>query len=179
MTEYPTGPGPVLPPSRFGAGYTVGGPSDEPPISQQPPLMYGATYPPPTPESADSLRYGPAPEPPPASYGVPVAGAVFMPVQKTNSMAIAALVASLTVSFLGIVFGHIALSQIRRTGEEGRGLAIAGLIIGYIATAISAILLILLLVAINEANDYVRHHDYYSMADSCCLNRQAPELISA
>jgi peptidyl-prolyl cis-trans isomerase B (cyclophilin B) len=32
---------------------------------------------------------------------------------------------------LGIVFGHVALSQIRRTGEQGRGLAIAGLVIGY------------------------------------------------
>lgn len=178
MTECPNGPGPVLPPSRFGAGYTVGGPAGEPPISQAPP-QYGATHPSPTPESIDSLRYADAPGPPAASYGVPVAGAVFMPVQKTNSMAIAALVASLTVSFLGIVFGHIALSQIRRTGEGGRGLAIAGLIIGYIATAISALLLIMFIVTIKQANDYVRNHDYYSMSDRYVINHLAPQLISA
>lgn len=31
----------------------------------------------------------------------------------------------------GIVCGHLALAQIRRTGEGGRGLAIAALVIGY------------------------------------------------
>ncbi|WP_230598320.1 DUF4190 domain-containing protein [Rhodococcoides fascians] len=33
---------------------------------------------------------------------------------------------------LGVVFGHIALSQIKRTGEGGHGLAVAGLALGYI-----------------------------------------------
>ena len=49
----------------------------------------------------------------------------------TNPMAIAALVSSLVLAPLGIIFGHISLSQIKRTGEDGRGLAIAGLAIGY------------------------------------------------
>ena len=35
---------------------------------------------------------------------------------------------------LGIVFGHISLSQIKKTGEEGRGLAVAGLVISYLIT---------------------------------------------
>lgn len=54
----------------------------------------------------------------------------------TNAMAIAALVASLVFAPLGIVFGHLALNQLKRTGEEGRGLAIAGLAIGYVATGL-------------------------------------------
>jgi hypothetical protein len=54
-------------------------------------------------------------------------------------MAIAALVASLLLSPLGVIFGHISLSQIKRTGEDGRGLAIAGLVIGYVGTAIAAV----------------------------------------
>jgi peptidyl-prolyl cis-trans isomerase B (cyclophilin B) len=29
--------------------------------------------------------------------------------------------------------GHVALSQIARTGQEGRGLAITGLVVGYVS----------------------------------------------
>lgn len=58
------------------------------------------------------------------------------PVVGTNAMAIAALVSSLVFSPLGIVFGHISLSQIKRTGEDGRGLAIAGVAIGYLGVAL-------------------------------------------
>jgi hypothetical protein len=31
-----------------------------------------------------------------------------------------------------IIFGHVAQSQIRRTGEQGNGMAVAGLVLGYI-----------------------------------------------
>jgi Domain of unknown function (DUF4190) len=46
---------------------------------------------------------------------------------------------------LGIIFGHIALSQIKRTGEVGRGLAISGLVIGCIWTPIALLLAIALI----------------------------------
>ena len=45
-------------------------------------------------------------------------------------MAFAALVSSLVLPPLGIVCGHIALVQLKRPGSGGRGLAIAGLVIG-------------------------------------------------
>lgn len=67
---------------------------------------------------------------------------VAVPVQsvaQTNSMAIAALVTSLVLAPLGVIFGHISLSQIKRTGEQGRGFAIAGLVIGYVGTAIASV----------------------------------------
>ena len=51
--------------------------------------------------------------------------------QATNSMAIVSLVCAFLFAPLGIVFGHISLSQIKKTGEEGRGLAVAGLVISY------------------------------------------------
>jgi peptidyl-prolyl cis-trans isomerase B (cyclophilin B) len=54
-------------------------------------------------------------------------------------MAVVSLVCALVFAPLGIVFGHISLSQIKRTGEEGRGLAIAGLVIGYIITALTVV----------------------------------------
>lgn len=50
----------------------------------------------------------------------------------TNSMAVAALVLGIVIAPLAIPVGHIARSQIKRTGEQGNGLALAGLILGYI-----------------------------------------------
>lgn len=60
-------------------------------------------------------------------YGAPVRS------QSTNACAILALIFGILGGVLGIVFGHIALSQIIRTGENGRGLAIAGLVLGYLS----------------------------------------------
>ena len=57
-------------------------------------------------------------------------------------MAIASLVCAFLFAPLGIVFGHLSLSQIKRTGEEGRGLAIAGLVIGYLATALAILVVV-------------------------------------
>ncbi|OKA15859.1 hypothetical protein BS618_07675 [Rhodococcus erythropolis] len=51
---------------------------------------------------------------------------------RTNSMAVAALVLGIVIAPLAIPVGHIARSQIKRTGEQGNGLALAGLILGYI-----------------------------------------------
>ncbi len=52
----------------------------------------------------------------------------------TNGMAIASLICAFVFAPLGIIFGHISLSQIKRTGEEGHGLAVAGLVISYVIT---------------------------------------------
>ncbi len=109
----------------------------------------------------------PAAQPPTESnsYAVPPSNAAYAtagpypPVQKTNSMAIAALVSSLVLSPLGIVFGHISLSQIKRTNEDGRGLAIAGLVIGYVGTAIAATYLIIVLVAISSFKSAIDRFD--------------------
>lgn len=49
----------------------------------------------------------------------------------TNSLAIAALACGFIFAPLAIVFGHIALGQIRRTGEQGHGIAVLGLVLGY------------------------------------------------
>ena len=68
------------------------------------------------------------------------------PVQaKTNTLAIVALISVFFISLLGIILGHIALNQIKTTGEGGRGLAIAGLVIGYASIAISIIFVIAVL----------------------------------
>src|ERR687890_1845238 len=55
------------------------------------------------------------------------------PPTRTNPFAIASLVLAFFVTLLSIVFGHVALNQIKRTGEGGRGLALAGLWISYLS----------------------------------------------
>lgn len=60
----------------------------------------------------------------------------------TNTLAIASLVCAFLFAPLGILFGHLSLSQIRRSGEDGRGLAIAGLVIGYVVTIAAIVMLV-------------------------------------
>lgn len=68
---------------------------------------------------------------PPPYHGYPP------PTRGTNTMAILALVFAFVFAPAAIVLGHIARKQIQQTGEEGDGLALAGLIIGYIFTGLT------------------------------------------
>ncbi|WP_238009014.1 DUF4190 domain-containing protein [Dactylosporangium sp. AC04546] len=65
----------------------------------------------------------------------------------TNKMAVASIIcASLLCSLLGtplaIIFGHVALHQIKHQEQHGRGLAIAGLVVGYAGVAFWVIMII-------------------------------------
>jgi Domain of unknown function (DUF4190) len=60
----------------------------------------------------------------------------------TNVLAIISLIAAFVVPLAGIITGHIALSQIRRTHEEGHGIAKAGLILGYVFTGLGILFFI-------------------------------------
>ncbi len=46
---------------------------------------------------------------------------------------------------LAVIFGHIGLRQIKRTGEDGRGQGIAGLIMGYVSIALGLLGLIIMI----------------------------------
>jgi hypothetical protein len=61
---------------------------------------------------------------------------------RTNSLAIVALVLGILVPVGGIITGHIALGQIKRTGEAGHGLALAGAILGYISCGLFVLTLL-------------------------------------
>ena len=84
------------------------------------------------------------PPPPPGGYGYPPPGPGYPPPQSagTNRMAVASLVCSLfgwlclIGPILGLIFGFVALSQIKQTGQRGRGMAIAGIVIGGILIAL-------------------------------------------
>jgi hypothetical protein len=117
----------------------------------QPPA--GGAWPPPAgvgsyPEPA----YGPAPggygppgyPPPPGGYP----GAGYPPPQQqkpgTNGFAIASLIFGIIGGvLLGFIFGFIALSQTKRTGQNGRGLALAGVILSSLWTILIVVAIIL------------------------------------
>ena len=65
-----------------------------------------------------------------------------MPPQPTSGLAIGAMVCGIAELFtLGfaavpaVILGHLARAQIKRTGERGDGMAIAGLVLGYLGIA--------------------------------------------
>lgn len=63
---------------------------------------------------------------------------------RTNGVAIAAIIMGFVVPIGGIIAGAIALAQIKRTGEKGRGLAIGGIIAGGVITVLSVIAVVAL-----------------------------------
>ena len=70
----------------------------------------------------------------------------------TNGFAIASLITAIVGlgGVLAVIFGHIARSQIRRTGERGWGMATAGLIIGYIGIVVGVAVAIVYFYALSR-----------------------------
>jgi hypothetical protein len=69
------------------------------------------------------------------------------PARATNAMAIASLVLGILWlywigSILALVFGYIALRQIRERHEGGRGMAIAGIVLGWVGIGIATLTII-------------------------------------
>jgi hypothetical protein len=80
------------------------------------------------------------------------------PEQKAKDLAIASLAISISFifmtaglfSFVGSIIGHFALGKLRRVGNTTHtGFAIAGIITGYVATALSIIFIVVLIVALS------------------------------
>jgi hypothetical protein len=90
----------------------------------------GQPYPPPQAYNPPP-QYGTGP-----AYQQPYGGPM---VATTNTMAILALVFAFIFAPASIFLGHIAKKQIRQTGEQGDGLATAGLVLGYIFTGIGVL----------------------------------------
>jgi hypothetical protein len=77
----------------------------------------------------------------------------------TNSLAIVSLVAGIASYFVvpvigaiaAVVTGHMARRQIKRTGEDGNGLALIGLILGYAHLALVALVVLFIFLVIGGA----------------------------
>lgn len=109
-----------------------------PDSGMRPPAGADGAYPPQTHPYPDQPSYPSAPYP----YVQPYPAPPTYPGPPTNALAIASLASAFLCSPLAIVFGHVSLAQIRRSGEQGRGLAIAGLVIGYLLTAATVVVLV-------------------------------------
>jgi hypothetical protein len=147
------------PPSAYGAPQGYAQP-EYPPSGYPPPSYPAPAYPAPqNPTGPYPPQYGA----PPPGYGPPHAGGYPppgysggygsgaygpAPATGTNPLAIASLAASVlgvlcgVGAIAGIVLGWIALRQIRRTPQEGYGLAVAGIVVGVAAVIISLIWMI-------------------------------------
>ncbi|PZG15572.1 hypothetical protein C1I95_19390 [Micromonospora craterilacus] len=96
--------------------------------------------------------YPPAGYPPQPGYGYPPGYG--QPPRQTNSLAIVALVLSLIgigsciTAPIGAIMGHVAMRQIRESGESGEGMAKAAIIVGWIFTGLLALVIIGYAVAI-------------------------------
>ncbi|MDX6344625.1 MAG: hypothetical protein QOH87_4763, partial [Trebonia sp.] len=82
-----------------------------------------------------------------APVPVVTGSATVAPVAKANGLAVASLVFGFAQFMVGpvatvpaILFGHMARNQIKQTGEQGAGLALAGLVLGWGAVALGIIL---------------------------------------
>ncbi|KAA1250558.1 DUF4190 domain-containing protein [Mycobacterium simiae] len=141
----PPGYPPAFPPPAvaYPPDYATGYPPPIPPTTYSPLEYptYGTPYPPPM--ASPSSAYGasssgyPPPSYPGGYYPPPdYMGGYGPALPGTNTMAIVSLVSSFAGVFccigsiVSVVVGTIALNQIKRTREDGFGLAVAGIVIG-------------------------------------------------
>lgn len=84
------------------------------------------------------------------AQAAPAAQSAAAPVdpQKTNTMAILALVFAFLIPLVGFILAIVAMSKIKKTNEGGKGLAVAGLIISILNMLAQIVLIILLTVGI-------------------------------
>ncbi|MFI1578195.1 DUF4190 domain-containing protein [Embleya sp. NPDC020630] len=122
---------------------------------------YGQPYDPHAPYGQQPYGYGYYPQP---GYGG------YLPQPGTNGLAIASMILGIVWiywigSLLAVIFGHIALAQTARTGQEGRGMAIAGVVLGWIGMAVLALVVVMLIVDSRHDHGY---SDYLGLLVGGC-----------
>ena len=148
----PSGAGSAPSYSPQAAGYSPGPPGYTPPTAFSP--------------AENPQAYGPG-----VAAGMPaMTGAAYQPMpqpgirRRTNTMAVTALVLGiiqfvgwiifllpgLLAAILAIVFGFVSMNQMRRSGEAGRGLAIAGVILGFLGILVVGILVAVGVASVNS-----------------------------
>ncbi|WP_433370913.1 DUF4190 domain-containing protein [Actinoplanes sp. CA-142083] len=120
------------------------------------------------PEAILSYPHPPEPAPPPDDaayyYPQPVYPYVFRP-RETEGLAIASLAVSCAavpalcaygigglLGVVGAIMGHVARRRIAANGSDGAGMALAGIIVGWVTTAllVLGIALVIVLVVLSE-----------------------------
>ena len=102
----------------------------------------------------------PPPSPPPPPSGQP-GGYGYQSTPSTNGLSIASLACSIGGFFvcgigfiLGVVFGYMAKNQIDASGgtQGGRGMAVAGIIVGWIGIGLAVVGLAIVLIVAAATN---------------------------
>jgi hypothetical protein len=112
------------------------------------------------------------------SFGVmPYQGYYPAVVTPTSGLAIGALICGIAEIFtLGfaavpaVILGHLARQQIRRTGERGDGMAVAGLVLGYLGIGIWTLIIIVLA---TRPQGLPRAGSYFGRESVCVLESAA------
>lgn len=134
---------------QFGQGPFSGEPQGEagfgPPQPGQAPPQYGQG----APQYGQPPGYGPPQFGQAAPYGRVGRG--------TNSLAIAALCCGIGQIIAGplagipaVILGFMSLGQISRSGEDGRGMAITGLVLGIVGLMLTVLVIILIVAVANN-----------------------------
>ncbi len=122
-----------------------------PPLPPAPPTPDGIVPPQPNPYAQSAAEPNPYAQQNPYAQPNAYAAQPYAPGQyarATNTLAIVALVLAFVVPLGGIICGHIALGQIKRTGEGGHGLALAGTVLGYVFVGLGIVLAIIYFIVI-------------------------------
>lgn len=154
----------------------------QPPSAYEPPGVYPPTpevpgqngYPAPTGYQPPG-GYGPAYQlppaygvPPPAGYAMPYYSYPYPPSREHEGLAIASLVVSCAavlglctwgfagvLGIVGAILGHVARSRLKHNGKAGGGMALAGIIVGWVLTAVCAALVVVMIVLFVHDNGSV------------------------
>lgn len=139
-----------------------GGP---PPGHSQPPPVWGGPPPGYPPQGYPPQGYGPGYGP--AGYGQPGYGPAYFVVARTNSKAGWALGLGIAGFFLcpltgiaAVIVGGQAKEEIRRTHEQGDGMATAGVILGWILCALMVLVVVFFIGVVllgATADEYARY----------------------
>lgn len=112
--------------------------------AQTPPQPYAPTH-----SYEPAQTYAPTQPFAPIPEATSVPAAQYVPLQApsttlayTNTFALVSIITAFISPIAAVVFGHLALGQIKRNGDAGRGLALTGLIIGYSYFAFIALFII-------------------------------------
>ena len=132
-----------------------------PPTDPYAPVDYPANYPPLPPPVYQT------PDPQAAGYPYqPYGGDPFDPYRPlkppgTNGKAVAALVCSLAglvfcglPSIAGIILGIVAMRETKRTGQDGFGLAVAGLAIGAVIVVLMLVYIAFMVFIVSSSTSY-------------------------
>jgi hypothetical protein len=132
-----------------------------PPTDPYAPVDYPANYPPLPPPVY------PTPYPQAAGYPYPPYGGdpfdPYRPLKPpgTNGKAVAALVCSLAglvfcglPSIAGIILGIVAMRETKRTGQDGFGLAVAGLAIGAVIVVLMLVYIAFMVFIVSSSTSY-------------------------